>query len=131
MTVDALPGRKEPGERPLVRRLDLLAQHRERRPPQSPQHLRMTPLTFAAAGPQLTPHDFTGALELAQRGARVDAVAGANLARGERAVSLPVARDELYERVRNVLQERRGQPTRRGDAERIAIQARVGGVDEP
>ena len=69
MAVDALPGGQEARQRTLVGRLDLLAQHRERRAAQPAQHLGVAPLALGAAGPQLAADELAGALELAQRGA--------------------------------------------------------------
>ena len=130
LAVDALPGGQEAGERALVGGLDLLAQHGERRTAQAPQHLGMAPLAFAAAGPQLAADELAGALELAQRGGRVDAVAGAQLVRRERSVRLRVAAREPGERVGNVLQERRRQPAGGRDAERVAVEPGIGSVDQ-
>ena len=50
MPVDALPGRQEAGEAPLVGGLDLLAQRGERGAPQPPQNLDVAPLALGAAG---------------------------------------------------------------------------------
>src|SRR5205823_4719383 len=69
MAIDALPHRREPRKRSLIRRLDLLAKDSERRPSHSAQHLRMTPLALAAAGTQLAPHELAAALELRQHSA--------------------------------------------------------------
>ena len=81
MAVDALPAGQERGERALVGRLDLLAQRGQRGAAQAAQDLGVAPLALGAAGAQLAADELAGALELAQRARRVDAVAGAQLAR--------------------------------------------------
>ena len=129
MAVDALPGREEAGERALVGRLDLLAQGGERRAAQAPQHLGVAPLALGAARPQLAAHQLAGALELAQRGGGVDAVALAQLGRRERAVRLGVAAHQPRERVGDVRQERLGQAAGRHRAERVAVEPGVLGGD--
>src|SRR5207302_10584660 len=45
----ALPPRKQPSQRPLLDRLDLLPQPRQRPPPNRPQHLVVTPLPVNSA----------------------------------------------------------------------------------
>ena len=64
VAIDVLPCRQEPGQRTVVDRLDLLAEHRQRRPAQPPQHLGITPLALGSARPQLASHEHTLALEL-------------------------------------------------------------------
>ena len=131
MAVDALPGRQEGRQRALVGGLDLLAQRGERRPPQAPQHLGVTPLRLAGppAGAQLAAHDLAVALQPLQDGGRIDVVAGAQLAGRERAVRARVARDELAQRVGHVGEEGRGEPAGRHRPERVAVQPRVVGGD--
>ena len=79
MAVDALPGRQEGRQAPLLGRLDLLAQGgqrgaaRRRRTSTSHQSRSLPP------GSELAADELAGALELAQDGAGVDAVAGAQL----------------------------------------------------
>ena len=75
MAIDPLPARHEARERARLDRLDLLAQRRQRGPAQAPEDLTVTPLTAAAARTQLTLDQVTLALEPAQHGAAVDAVA--------------------------------------------------------
>ena len=129
VAVDALPGGQEARQRALVDGLDLLAQHRQRGAAQAPQHLGVAPLALAAAGAQLAADQLAAALERRQHGAAVDAVARPQLVRGERAVRRGVAADEPRQRVGHVLEERRRQPAGRHRAERVAVQAGVGGVD--
>ena len=50
---DAVPRRQEPRQRDRVDRLDLAPQLRQRPPAKQPQHVRIAPLAFRAAGPEL------------------------------------------------------------------------------
>ena len=73
--------------------------------------------------------EIAGAVELAQRGGGVDPVAGAHLAGRERAVGGGVAAQQPRQRVGHVLEEDRRQSAGRRGAERVAVQAGVGGID--
>src|SRR5207302_8241801 len=86
MAVDVLPGGFEARERPVVDRLDLLAQHRERGAAQTAKHLRVAPLALGPAGPQLTAHERAGTLELAEHRRAVDPIARAQVIDRERPV---------------------------------------------
>ena len=129
MAVDPLPGGQEARQLPRLGGLDLLAQDGQRGAAQAAQHLGVTPLALGAAGAQLAADQVAGALELAQRRGGVDPVARAHVGGGERAVGGGVAAQQPAQRVGHVLQERRRQPARGRGAQRVAVQARVGGVD--
>src|SRR5438046_181527 len=98
MPVDALPRGGKARERPLVGRLDLAAQDGERGAAQAPQDLGVAPLALVPARAQFPAHQLAGALERAQRGRRIDAVALAQLAGREGTPSLCVAAYEALER---------------------------------
>ncbi len=121
--VDALPGGQEGGQAPLVGGLDLLAQRGERGAPEAAQDLDVAPLALAASWPQLAADEIPSALELAQDGAGVDAIAGAQLVGGEGPVRAGVAGDELAERIGYVREEGVGQPAGGHGAERVAVEA--------
>ena len=63
VAVDALPGRQERRERALVGRLDLLAQHGERRAAQAAQDLGVAPLALGPPGRSSPRTSVAGALE--------------------------------------------------------------------
>ncbi len=113
MAVDALPGGHEARERTLIGGLDLLAQHGQRGAPQAAQHLGIAPLALGAAGPELAADEVARALELAQRRRGIDPVAGVDLGGRERSVGGRVAAHQPRERIGNLLEKRRRQPTRR------------------
>ena len=73
--VDALPRGGEARQRLLADGLDLLAQHRERRPAQAAQHLRVAPLAPRPERAQLALDELAGALELRERRPGVHRVA--------------------------------------------------------
>ena len=83
---------------------------------------RRTTRRSRAAGAQLAAHDVAVALELAQHGAGVDAVALAQLVGRERPVRPRVARDEHTQRVGHVGEERLGQPAGRRGRQRVAVE---------
>jgi len=58
-----VPGGEKAGERLFVHRLDLLAEGGETRPAHAPQHVRLAPLAFGAAGAKLTADEPAVALE--------------------------------------------------------------------
>ena len=111
VTVDALPGRQEDGQRAALGRLYLAAQHGERRAAQATQDLRIAPFALAWAGPriggraQLAADQQSASLELAQRAAHVDAVARGELGRRERSVGASVSRRQLAQRVGDIGEE--------------------------
>ena len=129
--VHALPGRQQPGERPLLRRLDLAPVRGQRGPPQPAQHLRIAPLALGPARAQLAPHQLAAALELAQHRRRVHPVASPELGGGERTVGARVAAHQPGERLLHRLEEGLGQPTGRHGTERVAVEAGVLGGDPP
>ena len=109
MAVHPLPGGQERGQPSLLGRLDLLAQDRQRGAAQAAQHIHVTPVPpggVGGDGPQLAAHDRPVALELAQHGRHVHAVAGAHLLAGEGSVRGGVAGDQLAQRVGHVGEER-------------------------
>ena len=127
MSVDAVPGREKGREGTLSGRLDLFAQRRERGAAQAAHDLDVGPFEPTAAGSDFAPRELAGALELAQHGARVDAVAHAQVRGRERSVGARVARDEPGEGVVHVGEERLGQAAGRDGAERVAVEPGVVG----
>ena len=129
VAVDALPARREAGERPLVGRLDLRAQGGERGAPEPAQHLGVAPLALRAARAQLAPHQLAGPFEAGEDGGEVEPVARLERAALERAVRARPAADEALHRVRHVVEEGRRQPAGRDGAERVAVEPGVLGRD--
>jgi hypothetical protein len=93
--VDAVPGGQEARERRLLDRLDLLAQRGERRAAQAAQDVRIAPLAFAPARPELTAHEQVVALERRENVRHVAAEALVRLRRRERTSPLRIPVDEL------------------------------------
>ena len=85
--VDAVPVREEAAERCLLGGLDLLPQCGERRTPQTPQHVRVTPFAFGSTGTELAAHELLLPLELLQQGLDVAPEALVRLSRRERPAS--------------------------------------------
>src|SRR5581483_675688 len=129
--IDAVPGGRKPCERLLLDRLDLLAQRRERRAPQAPQHVRVAPFALASAGSKLAADEELLPLELDEH--RRD-VAPEPLvrSRGREGTAPPCEpQDEPAQRVGTALEEDVRQARRRHRAERVAIAARILGRDQP
>ena len=102
MGVDVLPAGQEAGQLAAVGGLRLGAQVGDAGAPDAAQDLGVAPLALGAAGQQLAADEVAGALELAQRRQRVDAVAGGELGGRERAVGARVAAHERGHRVGHV-----------------------------
>src|SRR4051812_33226879 len=94
MSVDVLPAGQKPGELALVGGLDLLAEPGEARSPQPPQDVRLAPLSGRPSREELSADDLTRPLQLAQSGARIDAVAVGQLPGGEGDVGGGIAPDQ-------------------------------------
>ena len=108
--VDAVPRGEEPRERRLLGGLHLLAERRQRRPAQPPQHLGVAPLALGAARAQLAADEQLLGLQRAQHVLDVDSEAGSRLGRRERPVPPRPAVDELAQRR---LRDRSSRGTRR------------------
>ena len=105
---DAVPRGQEAGERLLLDRLNLLAERRERRAPETAQNIGITPLALAPPGSQLAADEQLLVLE---RGEDVGDVAPEVLAGGrgrERPATLRVAQDKPAQRVGAALEKRIG-----------------------
>ncbi len=130
MPVDALPGREEAREAPLIGGLDLLAQSGERGAPQPPQNLDVAPLALGSAGTQLASNQLAVSFELPQHRTRVDAIAHKELVGSKGPMGPSEPRDQLPQRARHVGEKRLGQPAGRHDAERVAVEPGLVGGDE-
>ncbi len=98
---DALPGRQEPGQRHGIDRLDLLAQLRERPPPEQAQDLLIAVLALRAARPELAREEAARgdqAMERVLDHARREAPAPGGLGAEERAVGPRVPGEQPVER---------------------------------
>ena len=128
-----VPLRQEAREGRGRRRLDLLAQPRQRTAAERRQHVGIAPLAAVPARTELALQHASLLGQALQRG-RDGRLAHAEAARGlggrERSVRPRVACDELGERVGHRCQERLRQARRRHDAERVAVARRVLGGDE-
>ena len=107
--VDVLPPGQEARELALIRGLDLAAKVGEARATDATQHLGIAPLALGAAGQQ--PSDqLPGALQVAERGSGIDAVAVREPGGHERPVGAGIAARHDHHRVRDRLEERVGSP---------------------
>jgi hypothetical protein len=129
VSVDVLPACEEPRQLALVGGLDLVPQVSEARAPHATKRLGVAPLALGAAGEQLAAHQLSRALELAQGGKRVDAIASRELAGGERPVGARVAAHQRDHRVVDRLEEGLGEPGGGRHAEGIAVEPSVLGGD--
>ena len=104
-----MPGRQEAGVGGLLDRLDLLAERRERRPAQPPQHVGVAPLALGPARPELAsdePLVLLEGCELPSRHLRWDAEPRRCLGRRERPVSPREPGQQRAQRQLAALEER-------------------------
>ena len=129
-----MPGGKEPAEGSLLGRLHLLAQGRERRTTQAPEHVGVAPFAFDPTGAELAADEPVGALqggEKALGARRLEAVAGRRLRGRERPARAREAGEQDDERVGHRFEIRLGKAARRHHAERVAEEACILGSNEP
>ncbi len=128
-----MPGGQETAERGLLRRFDLTAKRRQRRPPDAPQDVRVAPLALRAPGPELPANQALAGLESLQLlldTLRFETEARGRLGGRERPVRLRKAHEQRRKRFRDRLEERIGEPAGRDDTERVAVEPCVLGCDE-
>src|SRR5262249_3773426 len=123
---DPVPRREEAAEGSLLGGLDLSTEHRERCAPDPPQHVGIAPLPLRTPRAELPPDETFRALELLELrfdAGRFETEASGDLGRRERAARASVAGNDAAERALDRLEERRGHPTRRDDAEGVTEEA--------
>ena len=120
-----MPVGEKASERRLLRRLDFLAQRRERRAAEPPQHIGIAPFPLSPARAQLAAHELFLALEPLQQRLDVAAEALVCLRRRERPAPARIPQQELLERLRPSLEEDLREAARGHHAEGVSVTAGV------
>ena len=131
VAADPLPGREEAGQRLGLDGLDGPPHGRKRPPADTAQDIRGNPLRPGAAGPELAFEQHPLGGEVAQDDGYVGPPSRGELLRRERPMRAGVAAHEPPKRPVNGVEERHRKTDRGDSPERVTVEPRVLGRDQP